>query len=103
MTRITWRIICVAFCCSACATPPQAPTPPPEIIRVEVPRVEQRVCPDRRPPRDVKALPIDPEDLAAIPVGDYEGLGKAYWAAIEMLRVWLDLDEVQIKACSTME
>jgi hypothetical protein len=102
VTRIICRIICVAVCCSACTTPPAPERPPAEVIRVEVPRIEQRVCPDRRPPRDLVAdLPDDDEDLAAVPEGDFETLGKIYRAARDRYRVWLQLDEVQIRSCSS--
>ena len=66
---------------------------------MEVPRVEQRVCPDRRPPR-TQDLPDDDEDLAAVPDGDFETLGKIYRAARGIYRTWLALDEIQIQACS---
>ena len=92
-------IILAALALTACAGDPQ-PAPQPQVITVDVPRIVQRACPDTRQPRDHKELPVDPEDLAMIPAGDYEALGRVYRAAVDMMRAWLALDEVQIKGCA---
>lgn len=88
----------LALALVACQTPPPPAPPPPQVVTVEVPRIVQRACPDQRPAR-TETLPSD-ADIASVPEGDFETLGRMYRAAIQTARAWLALDDVQILGCS---
>lgn len=93
--------IVLALLLSACATPPPNVVQlPAQVVRVDTEKEVMRPCPDKRPARDYKDLPDDPEDLAMVPAGDYEKLFRIAKETIRMTRAWLALDEVQIKGCS---